>query len=262
MQILIFDSGVGGLSVYKEIKKCLPLASYVYAFDNAAFPYGELDKSVLIDRATLIIESLVKRHGIDLVVVACNTASTIVLPILREKLAIPVVGVVPAIKPAASKSASRRIGLLATPATIERPYTDQLIQDFANDCDVLKLGSTDLVRMAEDKLRGIPVDERMLSSILAPFVGQVDHLILGCTHFPLLREEIEALLGDEIIVIDSGEAIAKRVVDLLKGSTQDKACSNQVYCTAEFSAEVALNQYLCNIGLTQPKPVYIKSLDV
>lgn len=239
--ILIFDSGIGGLSVYKEIKYQLPLAKYIYAFDNAAFPYGELTESVLIERTTHIISKLCSKFPIDIVVIACNTASTVVLPTLRDKLDIPVVGVVPAIKPAAL--VSNKIGLLATPATVKRSYTYDLIKSFAPISDVQLLGSTRLVEMAEEKMIGIDVDIRELKEILSPWQNKVDTIVLGCTHFPFLKNEIKKALGNKILLIDSGEAIARRVKQLLNGDGVESAVlfEGEVFCSAPSIKEEALN---------------------
>lgn len=212
--ILVFDSGVGGLSVFKEIQKLLPQQDYIYLFDNQAYPYGELAPDILIERVNGLILSLNKIHPIDLVVIACNTASTIVLPSLRQNLSIPVVGVVPAIKPAA-QVAHKGIALIATPATVQRTYTQHLITQFSPNMEVQLLGSTRLVMMAEDKLRGKAVDLAELSLILEPITELVDVAVLGCTHFPLLKTEIQTVLGHKVQLIDSGKAIAKRVVHLL-----------------------------------------------
>lgn len=244
-KIVIFDSGVGGLSVYKEVSQALPESQYIYCFDNAAFPYGELQADVLIKRCALIVTHLVERFNADLVIIACNTASTIVLPTLREKLSIPVVGVVPAIKPAARLSEKKVIGLLATPATVERDYTKELIAEYAQDCEVLMLGSTRLVEMGEEKIRRQKIDIVELRAILQPWIGRVDCVVLGCTHFPLLREEITQVFADKVKVIDSGRAIARRVVQLLKDNVSTKGLGseredNLVFCSATPEDRVAL----------------------
>lgn len=249
--VLIFDSGVGGLSVFKEVAQLLPEQHVVYAFDNAAFPYGELADDVLIQRVCGMVSAICQQQDISLVIIACNTASTLVLPHLRDLLNVPVVGVVPAIKPAAAISKSKSIGLLATPATIRRPYTHQLVKEFAPDCEVEMVGSTELVQMGEGKLRGRKVDKKILSDVLAPFINKTDCIVLGCTHFPLLREEIEDILGEQCLVIDSGKAIANRVVALLKEGDQMTSLSKAehfVFSSAPVKEEEALNQELEKLG--------------
>lgn len=242
-KIVIFDSGVGGLSVYKEVHQVLPDCQYIYCFDNAAFPYGELDSQVLIERCSTIVSHFVKQFNADLVIIACNTASTIVLSRLREQLSIPVVGVVPAIKPAARLSEKKVIGLLATPATVERDYTKELIAQYAQDCEVLMLGSTRLVEMGEKKVRGETIDLVELDAILQPWIGHIDCVVLGCTHFPLLRDEIAQVFANKVKVIDSGRAIAKRVVQLLGGNLNgddNERVDNLVFCSATPEDRVAL----------------------
>lgn len=243
-QILIFDSGIGGLSVYKEIQHQLPFSKYIYAFDNAAFPYGELTESELIERTSYIVNEITKKHHIDIVVIACNTASTIVLPYLRDQYSIPIVGVVPAIKPAAQLS--NNIGLLATPATVKRKYTYELIEAFAPISSVQLLGSTRLVEIAEEKMVGVEVDLNELAGILAIWKNKVDTIVLGCTHFPFLKSEIKRVLGNQVLLIDSGEAIARRVKQLL-GDNETEVQSRplvlgEVYCSASNNEEEALNK--------------------
>lgn len=214
--ILVFDSGVGGLTIVEAIAAALPGAPLVYACDNAAFPYGPKPEDELVDRVHAVLDALVKRFAPRLLVVACNTASTVALPRLRSHYSLPVVGVVPAIKPAGRLTRNRVIGLLATPGTVRRPYTDQLIAEFAADCTVVRVGSSELVLAAEQKLRGEPVDAGLLRELLRPILeAGADTVVLGCTHFPLLRAELEAAAGRSLSWVDSGEAIARRVRDLL-----------------------------------------------
>ncbi len=217
-RILVFDSGVGGLSVLAEIRRRLPACELIYASDNAAFPYGLKSEAELVARVDAVLHALLETHPADIIVVACNTASTLTLPHIRSHFSQPIVGVVPAIKPAAARSRSRVIGLLATPATVARPYTQALIDEHAGDCRVIRVGSSDLVRMAEARLRGQPPAPDALADILAPFTAPdaegLDTLVLACTHFPLLRAALEPLLPG-VDLIDSGEAIARRVEYLL-----------------------------------------------
>lgn len=215
--ILIFDSGVGGLTIHAAIAARLPAEHYIYACDNAAFPYGPKAEDELVERVHNVLDVLIARYQPKLIVVACNTASTVALPRLRSRYALPIVGVVPAIKPAALSSRTKIIGLLATPGTVRRAYTDQLINDFAADCTVLRIGSSALVEIAEQKLRGVPVDIALLCDLLSPFFGEtpVDTIVLGCTHFPLLKVELTAAAPQPVRWIDSGDAIAERVLGVL-----------------------------------------------
>jgi len=217
-QVLIFDSGVGGLSIFDEVVQKTANVDCFYLFDDAYFPYGELADDFLIKRLTALLLSFVKKQHIDLIIIACNTASTIALSALRSHFSIPVVGVVPAIKPAAQLTNNGIIGLLATPGTIKRNYTSLLINEFADDKKVLKIGSTELVKLAEEKLQGCKLDIKRLQKILAPWLvleNKPDTLVLGCTHFPLLKTEIAACFKNNIQLVDSGKAIANRVKQLL-----------------------------------------------
>ncbi len=216
--IVIFDSGVGGLSIYQEIKNRLPGLPVIYCSDNEGFPYGPRPESEVIERTLHCLEKLADQYKPSLVTIACNTASTISLPGARTLLDIPVVGVVPAIKPAGLASKIGCIGLLATPGTVKRQYTDQLIRDFANHCKVIRVGSSELVQLAEDHLRGKVVDPDTLKAILSPFFKanpMPDCIVLGCTHFPLLKEQLQQVISADMTWVDSGEAIAHRVERLL-----------------------------------------------
>lgn len=218
--ILAADSGLGGLSIVAEIRKALPQARLAYLCDNAYFPYGTKADQALLAHFLKVMAAAIARVRPDLIVTACNTISTICLPELRAATPIPVVGVVPAVKPAAALSRRKCIGVLATPATIDRPYTDDLIARHAADCRVLKLGSAELVALAEAKLLGRKVDLDRLREILAPFLTppaaeRPDVVVLACTHFPLLRAELEAVSPPDIAWIDSGAAVARRVVEVL-----------------------------------------------
>lgn len=214
--ILVFDSGIGGLSVLKEIQEILPNERYCYLFDNARLPYGNLAPDVLIAGCVELVTKVAKAIQADIVVIACNTASTLVLPALRAQLSQPVVGVVPAIKPAAEQSKTKHIGLLATPGTVKRDYTHDLIQKFAQNCQVSLLGSSELVLLAEQKIAGLAIEQAKICEILAPFQKvDIDVVVLGCTHFPMIKAEISQCLGEEILLLDSGKAVAKRVKSLL-----------------------------------------------
>ena len=254
--VLIFDSGVGGLSVYQEIIQKNPNINSYYLFDNACFPYGELEDSFLSQRLTELIIAFITIQPVDLIVIACNSASTVALDSLRSHLSIPIVGVVPAIKPAAQLTKNGVIGLLATPATIHRRYTSKLIEQFASENSVLKIGSTELVKLAEAKLHGLKVDQGKLSKILAPWLTlqiKPDTLVLGCTHFPLLKDEISECFNHQVSLIDSGKAIANRVVQLIgeqhisEGMCEHKAFYTKPYALIErqnlFALEERFNEF-------------------
>jgi len=215
--ILVIDSGVGGLSICRSILALDSRLQLIYFADDAYFPYGLKSDEQLRRRLIQIVSQMLDLHQPELVVLACNTVSTLLLPELRALFDVPFVGVVPAIKPAAKLSRTKSLGLLATPGTVKRPYTDKLIADYASDCEVLRVGSSELVSLAEGFLSGHEVSEFQLSSILLPFTGQesqVDTIVLGCTHFPLLKAHLSKILPG-IQWVDSGEAIASRVLSLL-----------------------------------------------
>jgi len=218
--VLVMDSGVGALSIIAELRRQLPSVSITYASDNGFYPYGTKPEAQLVQRVRNLFDVLIAQCQPDIAVVACNTASTVALPEIRKHFSLPIVGVVPAIKPAALKSQTGVFGLLATPATIERPYTDELIAQHALNCDVIRLGSAELVDLAEKKLRGITIAQHQLEPIVAPMMNhpkaqQMDTIVLACTHFPLLKEELKPLFPESMHWLDSGEAIAKRVVWLM-----------------------------------------------
>lgn len=219
-RVLVFDSGVGGLTVFDELVRALPDASFVYAADDAAFPYGRLSEEALRGRVVSVMERLVARHAPDLVVIACNTASTLVLPSLRARFALPFVGTVPAIKPAAEVSRSRAFSVLATPGTVARDYTQDLILTYAGDCRVTLVGSAKLAALAEAELSGEPGSDADIAAEIAPcFVDsegvRTDAVVLACTHYPLLRSRLAALAPWPVTWIDPAPAIARRVAQIL-----------------------------------------------
>ena len=214
--ILIFDSGVGGLSVVAPLRRQLPGVALAYACDNAMLPYGIRPDEWLVARVLSVCEAAVAASRCGVLVVACNTASTLALDALRARLDVPVVGTVPAIKPAARVSQSRHIGLLATSATVARPYTERLIQAFAADCRVTRVAADALVEQAERLVAGEPVDRDVVAQATAPLweAPDLDTVVLGCTHFPLLRAHIAEAAPRPVTLVDSGEAIARRAAQL------------------------------------------------
>ncbi len=228
--IVVYDSGLGGLTVYREVVKLLPGARYVYCADDVCFPYNEMDEAALTTRVLAVMQGVRDRYEPDLVVVACNTASTVALPALRERFDMPIVGTVPAVKPAATASHSKLISVLGTEATVQREYTRALIRDFAADCEVTLVGSTRLASIAEADLRGEKVDDAEIEhEIAACFVQKdvrrTDVVVLGCTHYPLLIERLQRLAPWPVEWFDPAPAIARRVAELLpaaEGAAGDK----------------------------------------
>jgi glutamate racemase len=218
--ILVFDSGLGGLTVFREVAAARPDARFVYIADDAFFPYSEQGEAELVGRVAALIGDLIEAHKPDLIVIACNTASTLVLPELRARFTVPFVGTVPAIKPACSASVTKRVSVLGTLATVSREYTHALIRDFANGSDVTLVGSGKLAAFAEADLQGNPVEDAAIAREIAPcFVDlngrRTDTVVLACTHYPLLLPRLERLAPWPVSFIDPAPAIARRVVDLL-----------------------------------------------
>src|SRR5947209_8245564 len=218
--LLFFDSGVGGLSVLEPALKLLPNAPIVYAADSAGYPYGKKRDAELASRVPALLGRLVERFHPRLAVIACNTASTIALEHVRSALDLPVVGTVPAIKPAAEMSKSRVIGVLGTEATVRQPYVDALAARFAADCTIVRHGSPELVELAEAKLAGVDVGIDAVRSAAAPMFDSpegatIDTVVLACTHFPLLKDELHAAFPD-VNYVDGGEGIARRIAYLTR----------------------------------------------
>lgn len=221
--LLFFDSGVGGLSVLGPTLKLLPNAPIVYAADSAGFPYGKRSEAEIASRVPALLGRLVERFHPRLAVIACNTASTIALEHVRSALDLPVVGTVPAIKPAAEMSRTRVIGVLGTQATVRQPYVDELAARFAADCTIIRHGSPELVELAEAKLGGDIIDFDAVRAAAQPLFDapdgdRIDTIVLACTHFPLLEDELTAAFPG-ITYIDGGPGIARRIAYL----TRDQA---------------------------------------
>jgi glutamate racemase len=235
----VFDSGLGGLTVLREIVRVRPDAHYVYVADDAFFPYGHHGEDRIIARVVPLIGELIAAHAPDLAVIACNTASTLVMSHLRAAYKVPFVGTVPAIKPACASSKTKRVSVLGTKGTVRREYTKALIRDFAQGCDVTLVGSADLASLAEAALSGNEVSDLLISAeIAACFVGdgeadssRTDTIVLACTHYPLLMDRLVRLAPWPVDWIDPASAIARRVADLLEpaGAKADHAGAEMIF---------------------------------
>jgi glutamate racemase len=256
-KILMFDSGLGGLTVYREVAAARPDADFVYVADDAAFPYGALAESALVTRVVGLFAELIPAHRPDLAVIACNAASTIVLPALREKFKVPFVGTVPAIKPACAASATRRVSVLGTEGTVAREYTRALIRDFAQGCQVTLVGSKPLASYAEAELAGAPVSDAAIRAELTPcFVDdgkRTDTIVLACTHYPLLLDRLTQLAPWPVNYIDPAPAIARRVVDLLGPAAADARPGSS---RAIFTSGRAPHAVLARFGIA-PQPAAV-----
>jgi glutamate racemase len=218
--ILFFDSGVGGLSVLGPTLRLLPTAPIVYAADSAGFPYGKRSEAEIASRVPALLGRLVERYRPRLAVIACNTASTIALDHVRSALDLPVVGTVPAIKPAAQMSKSRVIGVLGTEATVRQPYVDDLATKFASDCTIIRHGSPELVELAEAKLAGEDVAAEAVRAAVQPMFDaaggeKIDTVVLACTHFPLLQDELQQAFPG-VGYVHGGDGIARRIAHLTR----------------------------------------------
>lgn len=252
--VLVFDSGVGSLCIGADIRRRLPGVSLHYALDTGGFPYGSWPPEELASHVVNRMEQLLQRMDPDIIVVACNSASTVVLPALRERIDIPVVGVVPAIKPAAAITETGTIGVLATPGTAERAYTRQLVSDFAAGHKVLLAGDPDLADAVEYHYQqGTDPQaacEAAIARLQQPGYESMDTVVLACTHFPLIRDRLAALAPDIRHWVDSGEAIARRVQSQLNGIGADSApVTHRAYLLGKIAGP-ALPQRLERLGVS------------
>ena len=220
--ILLFDSGVGGLTVFEELRIVLPDAPVIYAADMAGLPYGAKSEAEIAARVSGLLGRMAERYHPRLICIACNTASTIALGMVRDVLEIPIVGTVPAIKPAAALSQSGVFGLLGTEATMRQKYVDELERDHALGKRLLRHGANGLVPLAEAKLRGerVSVDDVAAEAkglVLQAHGEEIDTVVLACTHFPLLADELQQAFGEDVTLIHGAKGIAHRIAVLMQG---------------------------------------------
>jgi glutamate racemase len=243
--ILLFDSGVGGLSVYDALREVLPDAPVIYAADLAGLPYGSKTEAQIAARVAGLLGRMAERFQPRLACIACNTASTIALGMVREVLEIPVVGTVPAIKPAAALTQTGTIGLVGTEATIRQRYVDDLESQFAQGKRLLRVAAPGLVGAAEAKLRGAPVDPALIADVrerLTAMAGdeRIDTLVLACTHFPLLAEEVAQAFGANVAQVDGAAGIARRIAHLLDGQAFAASGPNRFVVTGPLAGAEGL----------------------
>lgn len=241
--LLVLDSGIGGITVVRAIRELSREIAVTYVSDNGLFPYGGRDPGELTQRLKTLVGQGLDHLAIDAVVIACNTASTVVLDELRKAFPVPFVGVVPPIKTAGAISRTRVIGLLATEGTVRGSYVDDLIQSFAADCRVAKVACPELVDLAEDKARARPVDRRRLRAALAPLMApefaELDVVVLGCTHFPILKSELEQEYRSDVLWLDPAFPVARQLVRVLQETPprQERMRLATVPDTVFFTAE-------------------------
>jgi glutamate racemase len=254
--LLFFDSGVGGLSVLAEARALLPQASVVYVADSAGFPYGTKTEAEIAARVPALLGRLAERYRPRLIVIACNTASTIALAGVRAALDLPIVGTVPAIKPAAALSRSRVIGVLGTDATVRQPYVDRLASAFAADCSVLRHGSAALVDLAEAVLHGETPPDHAFAAVLdglfaQPDGNRIDVIVNACTHFPLVADRLAAAAPRPVAFVDGSAGIARRIATLTAGQDWPVVPEGRAVFTRLDDAAQALAPALRRYGLTR-----------
>ena len=254
--ILLFDSGVGGLSVLAAVRSALPTAPIIYAADNGGLPYGPKSEAEVAARVCGLLGRMSERYRPRLICIACNTASTIALGMVRDVLAVPIVGTVPAIKPAAEQTRTATIGLLGTAATIRQGYVDRLEAEFASDKRLLRFAAPELVGAAEAKLRGQAVDPEVFARAAAglrdqPGGAEIDTVVLACTHFPLLVDELSAALGPAVRFVDGAAGIARRIATLTRGQTFARTAPDFALFTRADDGLVLLQPALASYGLTR-----------
>ncbi|MEO9463240.1 MAG: glutamate racemase [Marinomonas sp.] len=260
--ILLLDTGVGGLTVLSEVRKALPDAPLIYAADMAGMPYGKKTEAEVAARVAGLLGRMSERYAPRLACIACNTASTIALGMVREVLEIPVVGTVPAIKPAALSSKTGVIGMLGTAGTVRQPYVDRLEAEFVTSGKLLRYAAPDLVDEAENKLRGKPVNRGVLKAALEGLTHQsggmeIDRIVLGCTHFPLLADELMQVAVNDLgmnaglEMVDGAAGIARHIAHLLDGQSYDGARGSLAVTTGELAPFEQLAPLLDGYGITR-----------
>lgn len=255
--LLLFDSGVGGLSVLAAVRRQLPQAPIIYVADNQGFPYGTKSEAEIAVRVPALLGRLAERFRPRLLVIACNTASTIALGAVRAALDVGVVGTVPAIKPAAERSRTRVLGVLGTEATVRQPYVDDLARRFAADCRVLRHGSAALVQAAERALRGEPTPDAVYADALAGLLDQpdgerMDSVVLACTHFPLVADRLAAVAPRPLSFVNGADGIARRAAHLTAGQDWPaSAAPGRAVFTAPREDVDALRPALAERGLRE-----------
>lgn len=254
--ILLFDSGVGGLTVLGALRRVLPQAPVIYAADMAGLPYGDKSEAEVAARVAGLLGRMAERWHPRLICIACNTASTIALGMVRDVLETPIVGTVPAIKPAAERTRSGIIGLLGTEATMRQRYVDDLASRFAAGKRLLRHGANGLVPLAEARMRGEAITAEAVSREVAGLLSQegaeaIDTVVLACTHFPLLADELAQALGPEVALIDGAEGIARRIAHLTHGQPFHRPSPDRAVTTGDLGEFRTLGEAFASYGITR-----------
>lgn len=242
----LLDSGVGGLSILKEVEKLMPMESFLFVADQKHVPYGKKSPEELEELTSKIVSFLVLQN-VKLVVVACNTATVYAINYLRKNFSLPIVGVVPVVKKLAEVTKTKKVGILATPATSSSPYLEELINNFCQGIEVFNVGGTGLEEMVEEgDLESKEVQETLIK-FLKPMVREnIDALALGCTHYPFLRDKIEKVVGVGVAVLDSGGAVARQVQRILENNDAlaNERIEDYYYTTADSKRFASVAQKL------------------
>jgi glutamate racemase len=259
--VLVFDSGVGGLSVLRAIRAEMPDIRVVYVADDAAFPYGAWEEQALSEHIVALMGELIAKHAPAAIVIACNTASTLVLPPLRARFNLPFVGTVPAVKPAAEQTRSGFVAVLATPGTMKRDYTRELIRQFAGGCHVRLVGAPALAAEAEARMRGDTIDRDVIAEQIAPcFVEtdgrRTDIVVLACTHYPFLADVMAEIAPWPVTWLDPAPAIARRLASVLEGRSVATGGASVATLTSGAAPSGALAALLAAHGLSVEAPEF------
>lgn len=233
----LFDSGIGGTSIWKEVVKLLPNENTIYLADSKNAPYGEKPSEEIIALSVKNTEFLLSK-GCKLIIVACNTATTNAIDYLRKNYTIPFIGIEPAIKPAALLSKTGAIGILATKGTLSSKLFEKTTKEYTKNMTTIEQDGEGLVPLIEEGKLNSPEINELLLTYLKPMLNfNIDHLVLGCTHYPYLIPQIKKILGENITIIDSGEAVAKQTKAILEKhnllSTKTNKSRHQFYTNAE-----------------------------
>lgn len=212
----IFDSGVGGLSVFREIVRILPEEKYIYWSDNAHCPYGEKSRDYIIDRARAVTSFLMEQ-GADIIVVACNTATAAAISTLREEFPIPFIGMEPAVKPAAQATRSGVVGVLATAGTLRATKYIDTRAKWAHDVKIVEHIGQGFVELVEQGNVSGPEAESIVEKSVRPLVeAGADTIVLGCTHYPFLADTIRKVAGTPVTLVDPAPAVAKHLMEVMQ----------------------------------------------
>ena len=250
----LFDSGIGGTSIWKEVVKLLPNENTIYLADSKNAPYGQKSKEEILELSIKNTEILISK-GCKLIIVACNTATTNAIDYLRNTYNIPFIGIEPAIKPAALYSKTDAIGILATKGTLTSKLFEKTANEYTKNITKLEQDGEGLVELIESGKLNSSETEKLLNDYLSPMLKfNIDHLVLGCTHYPYLIPQIKKIVGPTVKIIDSGEAVAKQTKAVLsKHSLLNEVSNKPTYLFYSNISKKVLETMLQNNATTNIK---------